>query len=209
MGYAAQTFAINIQQVKDVFGSNDEILFKQVKQSSMYEVYAEQDEDGLFEQCLKDIIFNYVKPANRKVSRTFFGLFNSSSGSGLTYKGHLYGYNLIAICDVLGTFLTEEEGDIFYTGDDFDEANHWLKNKGFTITMERFWNTEDIFDIPKIDDFPVISSFNKTEIAYLHHELTKLNLADTDFEQKELLIYFRDKLKVCIDKNTEWLSFTH
>ncbi len=214
MGYFAQPFAVDIQKVKDAFGSKDQLLLDKAKKTELYETYESQYKVGEYDKCLEDIIFNYVQPADRKESTRFFGLIKSKEGSGLMERPHVYGYALIAICEVLGTFLANE-GDIFHTGEEFTLANKFLEEKGFKITMERFWHSEKIFDIPAIPDFPVINSFSKEEIRYLYGELLKLNLekakfyTEIDEEQEILLIYFRDKLKVCIDSDTQWLSFTH
>lgn len=218
MGYSAQPFAVDIQKVKNVFGSKDQSLLDRAKKSKLYCVYADQQEDGLFDKCLQDIIFNYVKPSDRKETSKLFGLIKSAPTSGLNLSvGYCYGYALMTICEVLGTFLTSKEGDIFYTGNVFDQTNEFLKQQGFKITLDRVWETETIFDIPKIEDFPVISSYTKDEIRYLYEELVKLNIDDSKAnsdnenydEQSELLKVFRDKLKICIDKDVEWLSFTH
>jgi hypothetical protein len=216
MGYSAQPFAIDIQKVKDAFGSKDQVLLDKVKKTKLYDVYADQHDQDEYDKCLEDIVFNYIKPADRKETKKLFGLLKSKPTSGLDEYGYLYGYALMAICEVLGVFLAKE-GDIFYTGNTFDKTNEFLKEKGFKITMERFWEPEKIFDIPDIDDFPVINSFTKEEIRYLYDELVKLNIdesktnSDNDNydEQEELLKFFRDKLKVCIDNNTQWLAFTH
>jgi hypothetical protein len=90
MGYAAQPFAIDIQKVKNVFGSNDKALLDKVKKSKRYQVYANQQEDGLYDRCLEDIIFNYIKPAERKETRKFFGLVKLASATGLNESAHVY-----------------------------------------------------------------------------------------------------------------------
>jgi len=208
MGYSAQPFAIDIQKIKEVFGSKDQALLDKAKKTTMYHAYVDQHQEGLYDKCLEDIIFNYVKPADRKET--------GKLSSGLTESGHEYGYALMSICEVLGIFLAEE-GDIFYTGNIFDRTNEFLSEQGFTITMDRFWEGETIFDIPVIDDFPVISSYTKKEIRYLYEGLLRLHIDesktnpdyDTFDEQEALLMFFRDKLEVCIDNDVEWLAFTH
>jgi hypothetical protein len=208
MGYAAQPFAIDIQKIKEVFGSKDPALLDKVKKTRLYEVYAGQEEEGLYDKCLEDIIFHYIKPADRKEA--------GKLSSGLTESAHVYGYALMSICEVLGIFLAKE-GDIFYTGNMFDKTNEFLRKQGFTVTMERFWDAEEIFDLPAIDDFPVISAYTKEEIRYLYEKLLKLHIdesktdpdSDRYDEQEELLKFFRDKLEVCIDHDMEWLAFTH
>jgi len=216
MGYSAQPFAIEIQNIKNAFGSKNQNLLDKARKSKMYDIYANQVANGLFDKCLEDIIINYVTPSDRKATKKYFGLIKSAPTSGLIESGYGYGYALMAICDVLGVFLAEE-GDIFYTGDIFDQTNEFLKSRGFKITMERFWKTEKIFDIPEITDFPVISSYSKGEINYLYQELIKLNMneykansgKDNQDEHEQLLNYFKVKLKVCIDNNVQWLAFTH
>jgi hypothetical protein len=208
MGYAAQPFAIEIQKLKDVFGSKDQALLEKAKKTRMHDVYADQEQTGLYDKCLEDIIFHYIKPEDRPENKKQF--------NGLEESGHEYGYALMAISEVLGVFLAEE-GDIFYTGRVFDQTNEFLKEKGFTITMERFWDAEYLFDIPRIEDFPVISSFTKKEVRYLYEELLKLHIdesktdpdSDTYDEQEALLEFFRDKLEICINHDVEWLAFVH
>jgi hypothetical protein len=215
MGYSAQPFAVDIEKVKKAFGSKDQQLLEDVRESRLYEVYADQHEEGLFDKCLVDIIFKYISPENRTKT---FSFANLNDITGLNERaGYVYGYAIMAICEVLGNFLTENEGDIFYTGKVFDKTCEFLRSKGFKITMERFWEPMKIFDIPFIEDFPVISMFTKDEIKYLFDELLKTELdenkADPDNddydEQTELLVVFRDKLKLCLDKDVEWVSFTH
>ncbi len=216
MGYAAQPFAIDIKKLKSVFGSKDQNLLDWVKKSNMYEVYADQDDEGLYDRCLEDIIFNYIKPEDREEKKRLFGLLKSKPDTGLNEGGYAYGYALMAICDTMGIFLSEGQ-DIFYSGTIFKQANALLEQNGCKFTMQRFWETERIFDIPEIGDFPVISSFSKKEIRYLYDELGKINIIEPEDglcgayydEPEELLKCFKIKLKVCIDNDVEWLSFLH
>ena len=79
------------------------------------------------------------------------------------------------------------------------------------------WETEKLFDIPDIGDFPAISHYSKQEVSYLLTALTKIEIdekkADSnndDFEElQELLKAFRDGLQICQEKNVEWVSFLH
>ena len=79
------------------------------------------------------------------------------------------------------------------------------------------WQTEKLFDIPEISDFPVISHYSKEEVNYLLEELKKMELDgnkessdDEDVEDlHELLKAFRNGLQVCKDKDVEWVSFMH
>lgn len=79
------------------------------------------------------------------------------------------------------------------------------------------WETEQLFDIPAIAEFPVISHYSKNEIAHLLIEFEKFDIdpaaADKDSpyydEVQELLYEFRESLRICQNKNVEWVSFLH
>ena len=211
MGYTAQPFAVDLCKVRQVLGSNDLTLLEKLKSSDLYDTYADQSEDCDFDEILKDLIVRYVKPSERK-EPGFLGLFKNKQGSGLNPKfAHEYGYGLLVICGTLGTYLSEG-GDIFYAGDFWEELNELLKSKGMTIDLDRMWETEKLFDIPDISDFPVISHYSKQEIDYLLTELNKIEIDSNNSELEEsyeLLKAFRDGLQICKDKDVEWISFLH
>jgi hypothetical protein len=217
MGYAAQPFAVDLDKVRQVIGSNDLQLLEKIKSSHLYNHYKSVAKDCDFDEILHDLIVRYIKPADRKETGGLFGLFKSKQTSGLNPKfAHQYGYALLVICDTLGTFLSPG-GDIFYAGEFWKEANDLFKNKGITIDLDRMWQEEKLFDIPKITDFPVISHYSKQEVSYLLTELNKIDIdekkADSnsdDFDDFQMLLKtFRDGLQICKDKNVEWVSFLH
>lgn len=216
MGYTAQPFAVDLDKVRQVLGSNDLTLLEKVKSSPLYDTYASQS-DCDFDEILKDLIVRYVKPSDRKEAGGLFGMFRKKQASGLNPKvAHEYGYALLVICDTLGTYLSEG-GDIFYAGDIWKEANGLLKSSGISVDLDRMWETEKLFDIPDISDFPVISHYSKQEVSHLLTELNKIetdkappNSNNDDFEGlPELLKAFRAGLQICHDKNVEWVSFLH
>src|SRR5687768_6296849 len=104
MGYTAQPFAIDLDKVRNVFGSKDQALLEKVKSSHLYDHYASETSDGDFDEILTDLIFHYIRPADRKAtSGGLFGLFKSEPSSGLNPQlAHEYGYALLVICDILG-----------------------------------------------------------------------------------------------------------
>jgi hypothetical protein len=214
MGYSAQPFAVDLDKVREVLGSNDLKLLEKIKSSDLYDTYASQSEDCEFDEIIKDLIVRYIKPGNKKEKGVFWVFFKSKSTSGLNPKfAHLYGYALLVICDCVGTYLSEG-ADIFYAGDIWKEANDLFKSKGIKINLDRMWQTEKLFDIPTIGDFPVISHYSKQEVNYLLTELNKIeiikkNVDDNLNELQELLKAFRDGLQICKDKNVEWVSFLH
>ena len=89
--------------------------------------------------------------------------------------------------------------------------------KGITVDLDRMWETQKLFDIPDIADFPVISHYSKPEIDYLltQFEAIEIDERKADFnneefdEVHELLKAFRDGLQICKEKNVEWVSFMH
>lgn len=217
MGYTAQPFAVDLNKVRQVLGSKDLTLLEKVRSADLYDTYASQTEDCDFNEILKDLIVRYIKPADRKETGGLLGLFKSKPSSGLNPKfSHQYDYALLVICDTLGTYLSEG-GDIFYAGDYWKEANKLFKCKGITIDLDRMWQSEKLFDIPNIADFPVISHYSKEEVSYLLAELNKIEIVEKkagsnndEFEElQELLKTFKDGLQICKDKNVEWVSFLH
>jgi hypothetical protein len=217
MGYSAQPFAVDLDEVRNILGSNDIELLEKIRSADLYENYADQAEDCDFDEILEDLIINYVKPGDRKATGGVLGLFKSKPNSGLNPKlAHRYGYAMLVICDTLGTFLAPQ-GDIFYSGKIWEEANELFKNKGITIDLDRMWQTEKLFDIPDISDFPVISHYSKQEVSYLLDEIQKIGIdedkANSESENydevHELLKAFRDGLRICWDKDVEWVSFMH
>src|SRR5215203_4058659 len=133
MSMVAIPFAVDLDKVKNVFGSNDQELLQNVKATKMYATYADQMKYYSYDKALEDII---MKPdeLNQNV-------------------GHIYGYALMAICDHLGTHLLPM-CDGFYYGDDWQTAKNILKYNGVTIDIERMFEAANVFPIPQIDDFP-------------------------------------------------------
>ena len=217
MGNYAMPFAVRLDEVREVLGSKDTELLERVQSANLYENYASQAEDCDFDEILEDLIIRYVKPGERKATGGVFGLFKNKPTSGLNPKlAHQYGYALLVICDELGTYL-EPRGTTYYAGRVWKQANGLFENKGITPDLDRMWQTEKLFDIPDISDFPVISHYSKEEVNYLLEELKKMEFDgnkesgnDEDVEElHELLKAFRDGLQVCKEKNVEWVSFMH
>ena len=81
---------VDVEKVKNVFGSKDSVLFEKIKTAGLYEHYSSQDEDFPdpnyhynFDDALEDIIFKYIKPGNRKTNTSFLGLVKSTPNTGL------------------------------------------------------------------------------------------------------------------------------
>jgi hypothetical protein len=217
MGYTAQTFAVDIEKVKNVFGSKDNELLEKIKKSTLYKCYADQHEGDKFDEALKDIICNYINTNDLKKRNLLSSLFSKGKSSGLkTDLASEYGYVVLLICDTIGQHLSKG-GDYFYAGDAWKEANELLTQNGSKINLDRMWQPKNLFDIPRITDFPVISHYSSYEIEHLLDVFTRIEIdeqkADVLSENTDdlhiLLKAFRDGLLVCKKSNVEWVSFLH
>lgn len=215
MGYYAQVFAVDLEKVRHVLGSKDEQLAKQIKASGLYDTYAGQS-DADFDEITDDLIFRYIKPADRKPGNNgFLGLFKKRSSTGLNPKiAHEYGYALLVACDVLGTRISPGD-DIFYAGRAWKRLNELLDNAGAKVNLDRMWGEKDLFDLPPINDFPGISHYSKPEIDHLLAVLSKIQLTEKDKQSddgemlEELMAAFSEGLQLCRGKDTEWVAFIH
>ncbi|MBT1707713.1 hypothetical protein KK062_05750 [Fulvivirgaceae bacterium PWU5] len=215
MGYYAQPFAVDLEKVRQVLGSKDAQLAEQIKASGLYDHYASESEAD-FEEIIDALIFQYIKPADRKSgSGGFFGLFKSQPSTGLDPKlAHEYGYALLVACDVFGTSLSTDD-DIFYAGRVWKRLNELLDKAGATVNLDRMWGEKNLFDIPPINDFPGISHYSKPEIEHLLAVLEKIQPSEKDMESDDgevlqlLISTFTNGLRTCREKGVEWVSFIH
>ena len=223
MSYIAIPFAVDYQKVKNVFGSKDQLLLENVKATELYENYASQGKDGEpqyhydLEEILRDIVFSYVKPEERKTKSSFLGLVKSTQGSGLKENmGHAYGYALIAISGYLGTHLLPN-CDGFYCGDWFEEAHRLLKSKGLKVDIGEMFEQHDVFDIPRPVDFPAMFCFSKSDIAQINAIMSNVEIDEEKTEDdnenfdevQEMLKNIRDCFKTCADNDIEMITFAH
>jgi hypothetical protein len=224
MSLVAIPFAVDFEKVKRVFGSKDQELFENIKTADLYDNYASQSEDFddgkysyNFDQALEDIIFHYVKPNDRKVTRSFFGLKKSKPASGLHENiAHGYGYVLLVICDFIGTHLLPQ-CDGFYYGRNFEEAKNIMKQNGLQLDLGDMFEQHEVFDIPKHNDFPAIKHFTRDEVEHINNVMdrVKIDKSKADFnnedfdEVQEMLLHIRDSFRTCRDRNVEMVTFTH
>jgi len=224
MSLIAIPFAVDINKVKSVFGSKDRELFEKIKTADLYDNYASQGEDFPepkyqynFDKALEDIIFNYIKPEDRKVRSSFLGLKKSKPTSGLNENiAHGYGYVLLVICDYLGTHLLPQ-CDGFYYGRDIEAASSIMKAKGLHLDLGDMFEQHEVFDIPKNINFPAIKHFTRDEIENINEVMDKVEIDEskTDFdsedfdEVQEMLKNIRDSFRTCREHNVEMVTFTH
>jgi hypothetical protein len=187
MGMTAIPFAVDINKVRDVLGCKDRKLLEKLKTANLYDNYASQAENYDFNNTLEDLLFKYVKPEDRKPTSGFFGLKKSKPDSGLKESmGHAYGYGLLVICDYLGTHLLPS-CDGFYYGRDFEAAVEIMKEKGLQLDMGMMFEPEEVFDIPKIADFPAIHLYSKPDVEHIVSVITKVDIDDSkaDFDNDD------------------------
>jgi len=224
MGMIAIPFAVDIEKVKAVFGCKDKDLVEKIKTADLHETYAGQDSDLPdpkdhydFDQALEDIIFNYIKPSDRQIKSSFLGLFKSKPSTGLNENiAHGYGYVLLVIYDYFGTHLLPY-CDGFYYGRDFKAAFDIMKEKGLQIDFGDMFETHQVFDIPKIADFPAINCYSKQDIEHFNSIMERVEIDESmanedndDFDEVQVMLKnIKESFRICKEKNVEMITFTH
>src|SRR5690606_22255826 len=123
---------------------------------------------------------------------------------------------LLVICDYLGTHLLPF-CDGFYYGRDFEAAVEIMKENGLQIDMSDMFEPHEVFDIPKIADFPAINLYSKQDIDHIISVIEQVEIdetkADSDNENfdevQETLKNIRDSFRTCKEQNLEMVTFTH
>lgn len=227
MSMIAIPFAVDINKVKAVFGSCDHALFEKIKTANLYDHYANFGDDSLapefrfnFDDVLRDIIFNWVKPENRaQASKKSFWSFakEKAPSSGLDDKrGFAYGYALLVMCDYFGVQLLPES-DGFYYGRTFEAAVQILRNNGLKIDLLDIIEHHQVFDIPWYHDFPAITCYTVAEVEHIAAianktpiDGAKTNMDSEDFDEvQDMLLDIRNCFNACKSANVGMVSFTH
>jgi hypothetical protein len=215
MGIYAIPFAVDIEKVKAVFGCKNRELLAQIKTAPLYGHYASEIEG--FDEALEDIFFKNINPVKSKPKSSFWDFLKFINSSETREKdGSVYGYVLLVICDYFGKRLLEHS-DGFYCGKDFSLASKMLKEKGLQINFEDIFERHDVFDIPKIIDFPSITCYAKNEIEHFNSVLDKIGIDENqayfgsdDYDELQGLLYeIRESFRICKAENVEMVAFTH
>ncbi len=211
MGMCAIPFAVDIDQVKNVLGCKDRELLERIKTADKYNTYASQT--VAFDHALEDLIFHYIKPADRKPASGS----TEASVTGLNEdSAHVYGYALLVICDYVGTHLLPF-CDGFYYGQDFEAAVDILKANGLQIDLAIMFEFKKVFDIPDIADFPAIHLYSKQDIEHIVSVIDQIDIDEDktdidneDFDEvQQMLKNIRDSFKACQEQQLEMVSFAH
>jgi hypothetical protein len=214
MGISAIPIGVDINRVKEVFGSKDQTLLDKLKTAPLYETYASQTKN--FDDLLEDIVCNYIKPEDRKPTKGFWGLGKPRVENGLNpRRADYYGYALLVICSCLGIqLMTNYDG--FYYGRVWKEMLEFLKSEGLDYDLEIMFEAppQNTFDLPRKIDFPGIYVFSQEEIALVNSFFaTKphldINPDGDDEELAEMLYDLRTTFSECSRMGVQLVTFVH
>ena len=203
MGYYIFSYGIETDKIKNVFNSNNENILKLIKKSETFEGYKDFSPEGFKttpEKALDDIIYN--KPYDEK-------------------SNFAYGYAIICISDVLGKKLpyTHEikfgyETDLIdqYLDESFEIADFLIDDILFDEIPP--------FNIPLIDDWPVIGICNQKKLKELQNILKDVKITDEVIESLEeenddkACAYMhikglKENIEYCIKNNWDMINFCH
>ena len=208
MGVVIIPFAIDVEKVKSVFGSKNEMLHEQIINSSVFKKY---DEFYSFKRELKDVIFNYIPKKERVVKAPkLFGLIKGNDGSGLNGEWNDYGHALLCICTQTGHSLIENEGKLKYNSA-FVKLNEELIKNGSSYDFERVTRYKRIFDTPFEEDDICTNYFDKNEVIYMYGQIKALKEKNTwtDIEFTRLIDRMERGFSYCMRHNLDWVSFSY
>lgn len=208
MGYYIFFQGIKTDKLKSVFGSKDKSILDTIKESDTFENYKDFLPAGLNttpEKALENII----------------------NGDPFDTKSNFaYGYAVICICKALGEELpyTQEiklgyETDFInkFLGEDFNLTDFQLENVLFK-------DNSNPFDIPRIDDWPLIGLLSISELRQLKEKFKAIAITDEEIEELEngedeedeekSFAYQHikgviDNIDYCIENNLDLISFCH
>jgi len=202
MGFYIFSQCIETDKIKNVFGSNDENILKLIKKSETFEDYKDFSFEGFkttTEKALDDIIYN--KPYDVK-------------------SNFAYGYAIICISGALGKELpyTQEiklgyETNLIdqYLDEDFGIVN---------FIDDTLFEEIPLFDIPLIDDWPLIGICNQKKLKELNDILKDVKIICEEIESFEeenddkICAYMHIKglnenIEYCIKNNLDMINFCH
>jgi len=208
MGYYIFCCGIKTDKIKSVFGCKDQNILASIKESDSFDNY-------------KDFLPEGQKTTPEKA------LENIINGDHYDTKSNFaYGYAVICICQSLGDELpyTQE----IKLGYETDFINKFLKKsfavKDFVLEEIMFADNSNPFDIPKIDDWPLIGLLSNSElkklkeklkdIAITDHEIEELENSEGEDDEEKGFAYQHIKgvienIDYCIENNLDLISFCH
>lgn len=205
MGRLVIPIGIDVDTVKTVFGSKDELLLQHIVNS---ECFKRLDDEYSFKRELVDIIFNYVPSENRKiVAPKLFGLIKGNDGRNLEGEWNDYGYALLSICDYMGCKFSEDNSEFIYA-DSWWKINTLLRTSACKFDLSRMLESRVVFDTPFEQTDIYTNLYSKKEvIEFVAHLLS----IEKDIEKENLTLFttLRKGLLNCIDKNLDLVIFSY
>ncbi len=196
---------IDIDSVKSIFGSKDEVLFKQLLKSNFFKKF---DEEFSFKNELYDIIFNYVPVQNRIIKPSkLFGLIKGDNGRGLEGDWNDYGYALLTICCFLGKKFSNDEA-VFNYDESWWQINTLLRANKASFDLARMLESRQIFDTPYEKDELYINYYSKEEVLEF---VTHILNIENEIKKENLPMYetLKNGLLNCKENNLDLVIFSH
>jgi hypothetical protein len=207
------SFGIKTEEIKSIFGCKNIIIFNRIKGTRSFEAYKDflpENFNKTPAQAIEDIV--YGKPFD-------------------TVANYAYAYALICFCEAFGDVLpyeyTFEERDI-YLGAQTDLINTILSNEygltNFRIEEKLLGKNTHPFEIPKVDNWPLIGMIKNEELKNLKAKLKHIKIADEKIEKliesedenaiKKGIAYqhiqaFINNVNDCIEFGYDYISFAH
>jgi hypothetical protein len=208
MGYYIFSCGIKTDKVKSVFGCKDPNILESVKESESFDNY-------------KDFLPEGMKTTPEKAVE------NIINGDQYDTKSNFaYGYAVICICKSFGDELpyTQE----IKLGYETDFINKFLKEsfgvKDCVLEEIMFADNSNPFDIPKIDDWPLIGLLTNSDLKKLMEKLKSIEITDEEIlelengegedDEEKGFAYQHIKgvienIDYCIQNNLDMISFCH
>lgn len=209
MGHYIFSKGIKLTEVQKVWSSKDEFLLQKIMQSNTYNNYKKELIKGEIplEQALREIIFG-IRPFTPKYN-------------------HQYGYAVICICETIGTELPFTQELKF--GYETDLVNEYIDNDfgldDFIIEDMMIAEVPEPFDIPLIEDFPMIGLLPYSRLLKIQKEMQHINISDDyiedlwengedDEDEDKACAYehikgFQNNVNFCVEHQLDLISFCH
>jgi hypothetical protein len=206
MGYCLFSYGITADKIKAIFGSKDRTVLEHIKASDTFENYNENDFPGIsVGTALTDIV---------------------NGDSFIQEAGYQYGYAIICICATLGSELpyTQE----IKLGYETDFINKYLSEsfnvQNLAIEEELLADNTNPFQIPVIEDWPIIGFVNLAGLLQLKEKFSNINITSDEIDELENgeneddeekgfayqhIQGIIENIDYCIQNNLDLITFCH
>ena len=196
---------IDIEIIKSVFGSKNNILYHQLLNSTFFKKF---DEEFSFKKELYDIIFNYVSVEDRIVKRPkLFGIIKGDDGRGLKGDWNDYGFALLTICCHLGTMFSDDNTEFVY-GASWWQINTLLRENKSSFDLSRMFESKQLFDTPFEYTDIYTNQYSKTEVVEFASHIINI---ERQIKEENLPLYntLKKGLLNCADNSLDLIVFSH